>query len=239
METTKNKPLASPKADAQVGNGMSKREARKIRMKSMNKSEIAYMRRKRVFEAVWPFFRFFILFGLCFVILYPLIYMISCAFRDPTDMSDPTVMWIPRHLTWSVIKDTANVMDIWNTLKTTLLLNVGCSLVQVASCALAGYGFARFKFKGKGILFGIVVMMILVPSQIISIPQYMMFRNFGFGSLSVNLINSKLCMYLPAAMGNGIRAGLMIFIFRQFFKGLPKELEDAAYLDRSAPSSRS
>lgn len=97
------------------------------------------MRRKRVFEAVWPFFRFFILFGLCFVILYPLIYMISCAFRDPTDMSDPTVMWIPRHLTWSVIKDTANVMDIWNTLKTTLLLNVGCSLVQVASCALAGY----------------------------------------------------------------------------------------------------
>ena len=235
METTKNKPLASPKADAQVGNGMSKREARKIRMKSMNKSEIAYMRRKRVFEAVWPFFRFFILFGLCFVILYPLIYMISCAFRDPTDMSDPTVMWIPRHLTWSVIKDTANVMDIWNTLKTTLLLNVGCSLVQVASCALAGYGFARFKFKGKGILFGIVVMMILVPSQIISIPQYMMFRNFGFGSLSVNLINSKLCMYLPAAMGNGIRAGLMIFIFRQFFKGLPKELEDAAYLDGCGP----
>ena len=161
METTKNKPLASPKEDTLVGNGMSKREARKIRMQSMNKSEIAYMRRKRVFDAVWPFFRFFILFGLCFVILYPLIYMISCAFRDSADMSDPTVMWIPRHLTLNVIKETADVMDIWNTLKTTLLLNVGCSLVQVASCALAGYGFARFKFKGKGILFGIVVMMIL------------------------------------------------------------------------------
>ena len=188
-------------------------------MQSMNKSEIAYMRRKRVFDAVWPFFRFFILFGLCFVILYPLIYMISCAFRDSADMSDPTVMWIPRHLTLNVIKETADVMDIWNTLKTTLLLNVGCSLVQVASCALAGYGFARFKFKGKGILFGIVVMMILVPPQIISIPQYMLFRHFGIGSLTVNLINTKLCMYLPAAMGNGIRAGLMIFIFRQFFKG--------------------
>ena len=235
METTKNKPLASPKEDTLVGNGMSKREARKIRMQSMNKSEIAYMRRKRVFDAVWPFFRFFILFGLCFVILYPLIYMISCAFRDSADMSDPTVMWIPRHLTLNVIKETADVMDIWNTLKTTLLLNVGCSLVQVASCALAGYGFARFKFKGKGILFGIVVMMILVPPQIISIPQYMLFRHFGIGSLTVNLINTKLCMYLPAAMGNGIRAGLMIFIFRQFFKGLPKELEDAAYLDGCGP----
>ena len=185
METTKNKPLASPKEDTLVGNGMSKREARKIRMQSMNKSEIAYMRRKRVFDAVWPFFRFFILFGLCFVILYPLIYMISCAFRDSADMSDPTVMWIPRHLTLNVIKETADVMDIWNTLKTTLLLNVGCSLVQVASCALAGYGFARFKFKGKGILFGIVVMMILVPPQIISIPQYMLFRPTSAGNRTV------------------------------------------------------
>ena len=236
MENVKGAtPVSSPKDDAEVGNGMSKREARRIRMRSMNKSEIAYMRRKRVFEAVWPFFRFFILFGLCFVILYPLIYMISCAFRDSADMSDPTVMWIPRHLTLEVIKETAGVMDIWKTLGTTLLLNIGCSLVQVASCALAGSGFARFKFKGKGLLFGIVVMMILVPSQIIAIPQYMLFRHFGLFGLEVNLINSKLCMYLPAAMGNGIRAGLMIFIFRQFFKGLPKELEDAAYLDGCGP----
>ena len=192
MENVKGAtPVSSPKDDAEVGNGMSKREARRIRMRSMNKSEIAYIRRKRVFEAVWPFFRFFILFGLCFVILYPLIYMISCAFRDSADMSDPTVMWIPRHLTLEVIKETAGVMDIWKTLGTTLLLNIGCSLVQVASCALAGYGFARFKFKGKGLLFGIVVMMILVPSQIIAIPQYMLFRHFGLFGLEVNLINSK------------------------------------------------
>ena len=140
METTKNKPLASPKEDTLVGNGMSKREARKIRMQSMNKSEIAYMRRKRVFDAVWPFFRFFILFGLCFVILYPLIYMISCAFRDSADMSDPTVMWIPRHLTLNVIKETADVMDIWNTLKTTLLLNVGCTLLHCLPHTLSPLG---------------------------------------------------------------------------------------------------
>ncbi len=231
----KTTPLASSKEDALVGNGMSRRQTQKIRRQSMNRSEIAYMRRKRLFEAIWPFFRFFILFGLCFVILYPLIYMISCAFRAPSDMSDPTVMWIPRHLTLQVMKETADVMDIWNTLKTTLLLNVGCSLVQVASCALAGYGFARFRFHGKGLLFGIVILMILVPPQIISIPQYMLFRHFGAFGLELNLINTKLCMYLPAAMGNGIRAGLMIFIFRQFFKGLPKELEDAAYLDGCGP----
>lgn len=235
METTTNTPLVSPKDDALVGNGMSKREARKISMKSMNRTEIAYMRRKRLFDAIWPLFRFFILFGLCFVILYPLIYMISCAFRDSADMSDPTIMWIPRTLTLEVLRETVEVMDYGNTLLTTLLLNVGCSLVQVASCALAGYGFARLKFKGKWFLFGIVVMMILVPTQVIAIPQYMLFRYFGLFGIEVNLINSKLCMYLPAAMGNGIRSGLMIYIFRQFFKGLPKELEDAAYLDGCGP----
>ncbi|MGN0592647.1 MAG: carbohydrate ABC transporter permease [Ruminococcus sp.] len=231
MEKVLTSPAAAPKPDEEVGNGMSKREARKIRMKRMNKQEIAYMRRSRIFGIVWPIFRFFILFGLCFVIVYPLIYMISCAFRAPEDMSDPTVMWIPRHLTLSVIKDTMNVMNFWSTLGTTVFLNVGCSLVQVASCAVAGYGFARFKFKGRGLLFGIVVLMILVPTQVISIPQYMLFRYFG----PFNLINNPLCMYLPAAMGVGIRSGLMIFIFRQFFKGLPKELEDAAYLDGCGP----
>ena len=76
--------------------------------------------------------------------------------------------------------------------------------------------------------------MILVPQQIINIPQYMQFRYF-MGSKTINLINTYWTMYLPAFMCNGIRAGLMILIFRQFFKGLPKELEDAAYLDGCSP----
>ncbi|MBQ8079213.1 MAG: carbohydrate ABC transporter permease, partial [Oscillospiraceae bacterium] len=176
----------------------------------------------------------------------PLIYMVSCAFRAQEDMSDPTVMWIPRHLTLKILRQTMQAMEFWKTLGNTLLLNIGCSLVQVVTCAITGYGFARFKFKGKNLLFGIVIMMILVPSQIIAIPQYMEFRYcLGIQPLmekispalgaKFNLIDTPLTMYLPALGANGIRAGLMIFIFRQFFKGLPKELEDAAYLDGCGP----
>ncbi|MCC8069148.1 MAG: carbohydrate ABC transporter permease [Ruminococcus sp.] len=205
----------------------------KVHKASMTKEQRTYLRNKSLLEKVWPVFRFLILFGLCFVILYPLIFMISCAFRLQTDMNDPTVMWIPRHLTLSVIKETAEAMNFGETLKNTLLLNIGCSLVQVVTCAITGYGFARFNFKGKNILFAIVILMILVPQQIILIPQYTQFRYFM--GTNINLINSPLTMYLPALMANGIRAGLMILIFRQFFKGLPKELEDAAYLDGCAP----
>ncbi len=184
---------------------------------------------------VWAFFRFIIVMGLSFVILYPLIYMVSCSFRDRIDMTDPTVMWIPRHPTIAVIKETIEVLNLWNTLKNTLIINIGCSVVQVFSCALTGYGFARFDFRGKRVLFGIVIMMILVPIQIISMPLYSLFRNFGIGIFSVNLIDSALTMYLPAMTANGIRSGLMILIFRQSFKGIPKELEDASYIDGCSP----
>ena len=85
--------------------------------------------------------------------------------------------------------------------------------------------------------------MIIVPPQITTIPlylQYAYFDLFGLipllnGGESISLINSGLTMYLPALFANGLRAGLFIFIFRQFFRGLPKELEDAAYLDGCGP----
>ncbi len=199
-------------------------------------------------ERLWKIARFLILTGLCFVILYPLIYMISCAFRAQEDMHDPTVMWIPRHVTFDILKQTMKAMDFWHTLGNTVLLNIGCSLVQVIACAVTGYGFARFQFKGQKFLFGIVIMMILVPHQILAIPQYMEFRHcFGIEPLmqklaqqgkisssfaqAFNFIDTPLTMYLPALSANGIRAGLMIFLFRQFFRGIPRELEDAAYLD--------
>lgn len=221
----------------EVGEGMSPKEAMKIRMQRMSKQEIAYLRRKQIFEKCWPVFRFLILFGLGFVILTPLIFMISYGFRENTDMNDPTIIWIPRHVTLRIMKQTIDAMGLTqsknNPLINTLVLNIGCSICQVVTCAVTGYGFARFKFKGRNLLFGIVVLMILVPTQIISIPLYSTFRNFLFGS--VNLIDNMLVMYLPALTANGIRAGLMIFIFRQFFRGLPKELEDAAYLDGCGP----
>ncbi|MGN0601942.1 MAG: carbohydrate ABC transporter permease [Oscillospiraceae bacterium] len=197
--------------------------------------QISYNRRKAITGAVWPIFRFLILFGLCFIILYPLIYMISTAFRPAEQMSDPSVVWLPKNLTLDNIKDVWGVMEYDKTLLNTIRLNLVSCCLQMVTCALTGYGFARFKFKGKGLLFGIVIFMIIVPPQITSIPLYMQFR-FPFGmNVKSGLIDTAWAMYLPALFANGIKAGLFIFIFRQFFRGLPKELEDAAYLDGCGP----
>lgn len=143
-------------------------------------------------------------------------------------MSDPSIVWLPKSFTLQNIKEVWGVMDFSHTLVNTIVLNIVASVLQVATCSVTGYGFARFKFKGKGLLFGLVVLMIIVPPQITTIPLYLQYKQ-------LNLLDTGWTMYLPALFSNGIRAGLFIFIFRQFFKGLPKELEDAAYLDGCSP----
>ena len=218
------------------------RERFKKRLATLTPAEQKYLKRKRAFDTVWPICRGLLVFGLCFVIIYPLIYMITAAFRPRAEMNDPTIIWISRSFTLSNIKDVIRVMDFWHTLGNTLFINIGCSVVQVITCAITGYGFGRFNFKGKNILFGVVILMILMPAQIILIPQYMFFRYFNplgiwhvITGNYINLIDNALTMYMPALMANGLRAGLFIFLFRQSFRGLPKDLEDAAYLDGCGP----
>lgn len=201
-----------------------------------------YIFGRRIGEKVWPVFRFLILFGLAFVIMQPMLYMISTAIRPQSEMSDPSVMWIPKTVTLGNLQDVWAATNYPALIGNTLLVNIICSVLQVVTCSITGYGFARFKFKGKSLMFGIVIMQIIVPVQIILIPQFMQFRYFDiFGIFNaingspLNLTDSPWALYLQAFFCNGIRAGLFIFLFRQFFRGLPKELEDAAYLDGCGP----
>lgn len=213
--------------------------------RTYNKQERAHYRYifgRRIAEKVWPVFRFLILFGLGFVILYPLLYMLSTSIRPQLEMTDPSVMWIPKNVIFS------NFVDVWQAIKfpevllRTILINVLCSVIQVVTCGITGYGFARFKFKGKGLMFGIVIFQIIVPVQVVLIPLYMQFRLFDiFGIIklitgsALNLVQTPAALYMQAFFCNGIRAGVFILLFRQFFRGLPKELEDAAYLDGCGP----
>ncbi len=212
------------------------------RYTTKEKKHYRYLFWHRIAGYVWPFFRAVIIFGLSFVILYPILYMISTSLRPQVEMNDPSVMWIPKTIRLENFVEVWNAIDYPNTLWNTLVLNIVSSVLQVGTCALTGYGFARFKFKGKNFFFALVLLQIIVPVQIILIPQYSQFRYFDIFGLfnaltgsTLNLVDTNLSMYIPALMCNGIRAGLFIYLFRQFFRGLPKELEDAAYLDGCGP----
>ncbi|MDF2674743.1 MAG: ABC-type sugar transport system, permease component, partial [Clostridiales bacterium] len=161
-------------------------------------------------EILWKLFRFFLLFGLSFVLVYPLLYSLSVAFRPYDELFDPSVIWIPKHFTLYNIKDAFQAMDYVNSLLRTIQLNVVSSLLELVSCALAGYGFARFNFRGKSILFTLMLFTVIVPNQTIIIPMYSSFRYFDFfglgkiisiitgSNISINLIDTNWTFYIPS-----------------------------------------
>ena len=113
--------------------------------------------KNRVSSAAWAVFRGAFLIGVSFIILYPLIYMLSISFRTAADMADPSVVWIPKHLSLEAMKDSFLAMDYPRALWNTVRLGLFSSLLQVMSCAVVGYGFARFEFKFKRLLFALVL----------------------------------------------------------------------------------
>lgn len=170
------------------------------------------------------FFRMIILFGLCFVIVFPIIQQVSMALRAPEDVNNPAVVWIPENWSLMNLRISMVVLDYWNALLNTLQLSFISMLLQLFSTALAGYAFARLRFRGSNLLFIFVIVTIVTPPQALSLAQFLYFRTTG-------LIGKQVSIYLMSGLGMGIRSGIFIYIFRQFFRGLPNELAESAQLD--------
>lgn len=187
----------------------------------------------------WIIVRAALLIGLSFVILYPIFLKISIAFKDKVDLYDTTVMYIPRNFTLDNFKMVIEAMDYFKVLWNSFVLSGSTMLLTTFACALVGYGFARFRFKGRNILFALVIFTILVPPQTLMVPTYLQYRSFDLfgliglfnGGEGIRLIGTYWPFIITSATGIGLKAGLFIFIFRQFFIGIPKELEDAALVD--------
>jgi len=190
---------------------------------------------------LWILTRTVLIYGICIVILYPIAQKISYAFRAEIDLYDSSVLWIPRNFTLDHFKAVYTLIKYPDAVLNTFILSVGTSCLQLISCALAGYGFARLKFRGSGILFGLVIFTIVVPPQTIMVPVYLHYRYFDLfglyelfsGNKGVNLLNSFWPFFISSMLASGLKNGLYIYIFRQFFRALPKELEEAAYVDGS------
>lgn len=182
------------------------------------------VRKRRLKNFTFSLVRYVFLIGLCFVILFPTIQQILMALRAPEDVNNPAVVWIPE--TWSLlnIQIAAIVLSYQRALVYSFKLSAIVMVLQLASTALAGYAFSRLKFKGSDLLFALVILTIVIPPQALSLAQYLYFRDLG-------LIGKEGSIYLMSGLGMGIRSGIFIYIFRSFFKGLPRELEESAIID--------
>lgn len=203
-----------------------------------------YMHKKQAYASsakrwTWSLIRSVFIIGFCFVIVYPLLNMISRAFMHPVDLFDNTILWVPKHFTLDNFNVVNFIMDYGEAFKNSLLMSVVTTILQTAVCMMVGYGFARFDFPFKKTLFALVLLTIIIPPQLIMVSIYLHFRFFDFfgliqavtGKNGMNMMDTLAPSILLSATGMGIKNGLFIYIFRQFFRGMPKETEEAAFVD--------
>ena len=208
------------------------------RFMERNKKSHGYLLRKTIGRFFFQTLRAMLLFGLCFLILQPIFNKISISFMAEKDLYDATVISVPRNFTLENYKLVSHLVRFPKALRNTILMSLVVSILQVTSCTLVGYGFARFKFPFKRFWFACVILVIVIPPQTIMSPLYLHFRYFDVLGIiklitgeTLNLLNTT-APYLMLVTGcMGLKSGLYIFMIRQYFRGVPKDLEEAAYVD--------
>jgi multiple sugar transport system permease protein len=187
--------------------------------------------------------RWLLILAVGYIILYPLLQMLSQSLMTQEQYTDTSVVWVPKEISFVNFKVALQALDYYKTLLWTIVVNVLSALIQVLTCAFTAYGFSRFNFRGKSFFMALLIFSIIVPAQMTVIPSLINYRQFDvLGILKVigaligtdirpNLVDTPFTFYLPSLFSVGLRSGIIIFIYMQFFKGLPKELEEAAAID--------
>ncbi len=199
-------------------------------------------------KAVVNVFRFILMLGVSFVILYPFFARIAGSFMTKEDVVDSTISLIPKHFTLDIYKYLVLENHYVEALINTIFLSIVCALIQTLIACLIGYGLAKFKFKGNGIVMIIVVVTMIIPHSTLQLAisqhfnQFDFFKVFAWGNKglielifgkSLNLGNSFWPYMVLSIGGLAFKNGLYIYMMRQFFKGVPDELEESAYVDGS------
>ena len=194
------------------------------------------------------FFRFILMLGVSYVILYPFFARIAGSFMSKEDIVDATVSLIPKHFNLDIYKYVIVENHYLEALLNTALIALLCALVQTFVACLIGYGLAKFKFKGNALVMGAVVISMIIPHRTLELAIKSRFTNFDiftvqawgikgpieliFGD-TLELVNSFWPLVLISLFGLAFKNGLYIYLMRQFFKGVPDELEESAYVDGS------
>ncbi len=208
-------------------------------------------------------FRFIFLLGIAYIVLYPFFTKIAGSFMAPEDFVDTTVRLIPKNWTLDIYKAIWVDLEYVEAFTNTLLISLACALLQTFACCVIAYGLAKYKFKGNGIIFLLVILTMLVPHRTLQASMSLKFTYFDicgiFSFLSggatffgiegvenilasikilefpdgINLINTFWPLFIMSVTGLAFKNGLYIFMLRQFFRGIPDSLEESAYIDGS------
>ena len=199
-------------------------------------------------KAVVNVFRFILMLGVSYVIIQPFITKIAASFMTKADIVDATVALIPKHPTGEIYKAIFVENHYMQALLNTALLSLLCAFIQTLVACLIGYGLAKFKFKGNSVVMLVVVLTMIIPHSTLKLAMEKQFMEFDFFKImslnykgpielifgkSLRLTDTYWPLIILSLTGLSFKNGLYIYLMRQFFKGVPDELEESAYVDGS------
>ena len=163
--------------------------------------------------------RHIVLIPIAFIFAVPLLQMFLAALSPAAELIQYPPPFIPSHLTLGGFQRLFQQSDILLWLGNTAIVSVVAIVSNLVLCSLAGYGFARLKFAGRNFGFFGILATIMIPTQVLMIPTFVMFASVGL----TNTLGAAIVPWLASAFG--------VFLMRQFFLSLPAELEEAGLID--------
>ena len=168
-------------------------------------------------------FSYVVLFSVGLVMIYPLLWLFGASFKSNNEIFSSIGLW-PKEFDlsgyvngWKTSTEFTFLTYFINTYK----IVIPKVIVTIITCTITAYGFARFNFKGKKLLFSLLMGTLFLPQVVLNIPQYLLFRD-------LNWLNSYLPLIIPSAFALDT---YFVFMLIQFLRGIPKELEEAAKID--------
>lgn len=165
-----------------------------------------------------------LLIPISIVMMFPLVWLFSTSLKTRSDVFEYPPALIPDPIQWSNYVDALTILPFDLFFRNTMIIVIARLIGQIITCTLAGYAFARLRFPGREILFWLVLIKMMLPAAVTMVPEYVMFSRLGW-------INTFLPLTVPAFLPGWFSSSFYIFLCRQFFRGLPVELDDAAKID--------
>ena len=159
----------------------------------------------------------------CTAMAGPFVWELLTSFKTLTEATRVPPTWLPPHWHGSGYSSVFDTVPFGGMLVNSVINTLARTAAQLLFCSMAAYAFARLRFPGRSLLFGLFLSILLVPSQLLIIPQYQIIEN-------LHLLNTRTALFLP-----GMFSAFGTFLLRQFFLAMPLELEEAARLDGAGP----
>ena len=174
----------------------------------------------RVAGALWKTLALLVLVGVSAAILFPALWMLSTSLKVDTQVYANPPVWIPKPLRWANFSEAWKLAPFARYTVNTVLYAGAVVIGTVLSSSMAAYGFAKLRFPGRNVLFGVLLSTMMIPGMVTLIPQYILFSKLHWVGT-----------YLPLVVPSFFAGAFFTFLLRQFFMGIPEELSEAARVD--------